>query len=84
MTNTPEIKNNEWINLNLAENKLIALFRELIAHPGFGELRADIKILRKGQKEVVVSCGKQYRFVLKPAGNPANRDKPAVNKIENI
>ncbi|MFH0887956.1 MAG: hypothetical protein V1871_01960 [Planctomycetota bacterium] len=51
----------------MVESKLITLFRELINHPGFGELRVDVKILRKGKKEVVLSSGKQYRFILKPA-----------------
>jgi len=49
----------------LAQAKLVALFRDLIDHPGFGELRVDIKILKKGDKEVVLSSGKQYRFVLR-------------------
>jgi hypothetical protein len=59
-------RNSGWVNLNLVQDKLITLFREILAHPGFGELRVDVKILRKEQKEVVFSCGKQYRFVLKP------------------
>ena len=55
----------EWLNLETVESKLVLLFRELIDHPGFGELRVEVKILKKGSKEVVLSSGKQYRFILK-------------------
>lgn len=49
------------------------LFDELIAHDGFGTLTVEIKLLRRGQKEVILHCGKQYRYVVdfKPAGTPA-------------
>lgn len=40
------------------------LYRELIAHDGFGELRVDVRILKRKQKEVIITCGKQYRFVV--------------------
>lgn len=44
--------------------RLLALFDELFAHEGFGALRVEMRILRRGQKEVILDCGKQYRFVL--------------------
>lgn len=44
--------------------KLNELYAEAIAHDGFAELRVEIRILRKGQKEVILHCGKQYRFVV--------------------
>lgn len=44
--------------------RLLALFDELFAHDGFGALRVEMRILRRGQKEVILDCGKQYRFVL--------------------
>lgn len=47
-----------------AKSRLIALFEELLQHEGYGSLRVEIRILRKGQKEVILDCGKQYRFVL--------------------
>jgi len=55
-----------WQNLEPAESKLMALFRELVNHSGFGELKVYVKILRKGKKEVLISSGKEYRFILKP------------------
>lgn len=44
--------------------RLVALYRELIAHDGFGELRLDVRILKRKQKEVIITCGKQYRYVV--------------------
>ena len=47
-----------------ALRKVHELYHVLLDHDGFGELRMDIRILKRGQKEVIVSCGKQYRFVV--------------------
>jgi len=47
-----------------AKARLLSLFEELLQHEGYGSLRVEIRILRKGQKEVILDCGKQYRFVL--------------------
>lgn len=44
--------------------RLSELYRELIAHDGFGELRVDVRILKRKQKEVIITCGKQYRYVV--------------------
>jgi hypothetical protein len=41
-----------------------ALFDELLAHDGFGSLTVEMRLLRRGQKEVILHCGKQYRYVL--------------------
>jgi hypothetical protein len=51
--------------------KLNELYREAFAHDGFAELKVEFRILRRGQKEVILHCGKQYRFVIdyRP-GNP--------------
>lgn len=43
---------------------LLALFDELFEHDGFGALHVEMRILRRGQKEVILDCGKQYRFVV--------------------
>jgi len=51
----------------VAESKLVALFRELVNHSGFAELRIEIRTLRQGEKrEVLLSAGRQYRFIIKP------------------
>ncbi|MCS6897154.1 MAG: hypothetical protein NZM29_04210 [Nitrospira sp.] len=43
---------------------LSALYDDLFAHDGFAEMRVEIRILRRGQKEVILHCGRQYRFVV--------------------
>ena len=40
------------------------LFDELVEHDGFGTLTIEVKLLRRGQKEVILHCGKQYRYVI--------------------
>lgn len=44
--------------------KLTDLYREAFLHDGFAELKVEIRILRRGQKEVILHCGKQYRYVI--------------------
>lgn len=44
--------------------KLLELYDEIFAHNGYGEIKLDMRILRRGQKEVIIHCGKQYRFVV--------------------
>lgn len=46
------------------KKKLLELLDELIAHDGFGSIRVDIRLLKRGQKEVIIDCGKQYRYVV--------------------
>lgn len=45
-------------------NQIIQLYCELFQHDGFGEIKVEMKILRRGQKEVIIHCGKQFRYVL--------------------
>lgn len=49
---------------NTAKDKLLELFDEVLTHDGFGEIRVEMKILKRKQKEVILHCGKQYRFVI--------------------
>ena len=44
--------------------KLNELYWNLFQHDGFGEVKIEMKLLRRGQKEVILHCGKQYRFVV--------------------
>lgn len=44
--------------------KINELYTGLLEHDGYGELRVEVKILKKGQKEVILHCGKQYRYVI--------------------
>jgi len=63
-------------DMNPALKKLGELFNGLLAHDGFGEIKVEMRILKRGQKEVILHCGKQYRFVLDvPGGTGANNQK---------
>jgi hypothetical protein len=44
--------------------KLVDLYETLFHHEGYGEMKVNMRFLRKGQKEVIISCGKEYRYVL--------------------
>jgi hypothetical protein len=46
------------------KNKLYELYEELLGHDGYGDLHLEVRILRRRQKEVIISCGKQYRYVV--------------------
>ena len=46
------------------KNRLNQLYDELFHHDGYGRIEVELKILRRGQKEVIVRCGKEYRFVI--------------------
>lgn len=41
-----------------------ATYREMMMHDGYGEMRIEVRILKRGQKEVIVHFGKQFRFVV--------------------
>jgi hypothetical protein len=43
--------------------KLIDLYHMLVCHNGFGEMSVDIRILKRGQKEVILRCGKQEEWL---------------------
>lgn len=44
--------------------KIADLYMEVFEHEGYGDLKIEMRILRRGQKEVIVHCGKQYRYVV--------------------
>jgi hypothetical protein len=46
------------------KKRIDALYNMLVEHDGYGEMHIDFKILKKGQKEVIIHCGKQYRYVV--------------------
>jgi len=46
------------------KSKLLELYDEVFRHNGYGEIEVDVRILKRGQKEVIIHCGKQYRFVV--------------------
>lgn len=46
------------------KSKLLELFDDVLVHDGYGEIKVEMKILKRQQKEVILHCGKQYRFVI--------------------
>ena len=44
--------------------KLGELYRDIFDHDGYGDMRIEVRILRRNQKEVIIHCGKQYRFIV--------------------
>lgn len=44
--------------------KIQTLYSELFFHDGFGELRIEMKFLKKRQKEIIIRCGKDFRYVV--------------------
>lgn len=54
-------------------SKISEVYNEIFEHDGFGEMTVAVKILKRGQKEVIIHCGKQYRFVI---------DYPSKNSYE--
>lgn len=44
--------------------RLLGLLDDVLAHDGYGSIGVDVRLLKRGQKEVILDCGKQYRFVV--------------------
>jgi hypothetical protein len=49
---------------NSVKEKLIEVFDEVFQHDGFGTFKVEMKILKRNQKEIIIHCGKQYRFTM--------------------
>jgi hypothetical protein len=66
------------MNANAREHVLQA-FDSLLAHDGFGELRVEFRLLKRGQKEVILHSAHQHRYVVDflPVVRPG-RKGPAV------
>lgn len=50
--------------VHLAHARLSELLDELLQHDGYGDLCVQVRILKRGQKEVLIQCGKHYRYVV--------------------
>ncbi len=55
--------------------RITDLYQMLFAHSGYGEMSIEIRFLRKHEKEVLIKCGKQYRFVV-PCACPSGEECP--------
>lgn len=45
-------------------NTLIALYQEIIAHDGYGDMEVSIRLLPGRKKEVRLRCGREYRYLI--------------------
>lgn len=53
------------------KDKLWTLYEELFLHDGYGELQLEMRTLKRGQKEIIISCGKQHRYIVNFPGDAA-------------
>lgn len=44
--------------------KIGELYELLYQHDGFGKMTVEMRILKRNQKEVIVRCGCEHRFVV--------------------
>ena len=47
-----------------AKEKLLNSFDYLLSHNGSGHLEVNTKILKRGQKEIVIQCSRSHRFIV--------------------
>ena len=47
-----------------AKMKLLNSFEYLLGHNGSGHLEVNTKILKRGQKEIIIQCSRCHRFVV--------------------
>ncbi len=64
---------------HMVKQRLCALYDEIFSHEGYGDLRVEVRLLRRQQKEVIIYCGKQYRYVVdyhnqNPSNTPSTLD----------
>jgi hypothetical protein len=45
-------------------DKIMELYTDLFLHDGFGKVVVEMRFLKRGQKEIIVSSGKEFRFVV--------------------
>jgi hypothetical protein len=56
--------------------KLLAVYDSLYRHNGVGEMPVEVRILKKQQKEIIIKCGKQFRYVVDWKNAPCAGDCP--------
>lgn len=45
-------------------SKIIDLYEDSFEHDGFSDIRVEMKVLKRGEKEIIIHCGKQYRYLV--------------------
>ena len=49
---------------NEVKKQILSLYDMLVVHEGYGEIKVNFKIVKKDRKEIIIHCGKQYRYVI--------------------
>ncbi len=62
-------------------DKIQELYREIFLHDGFGELKIEMKFLKKKQKEIIIRCGKDFRYVVDYDILPGSGGSPAPRGV---
>lgn len=44
--------------------QMLNLYTELYKHQGYGKMSVEMRFLKRGQKEILISCGKEYRYIV--------------------
>jgi len=58
------------------------LLDELVSHEGFGTLTVELRLLRRGQKEIILHCDKQYRYVIDFEPNEGRAPRRASRTVD--
>lgn len=64
MLNNQNVKENSLSKSIEVVNSLLDVFSDCLEHDGFADFNVQVKILKKGQKEIIIQYGRQYRFVI--------------------
>lgn len=57
-------------------DKIVSCFDDAFAHDGYADVTISLRIRRKGEKEIIVAYGKEWRFVLPCSGASAAPSPP--------
>ena len=56
------------------KEKMLQLYDDLFRHDGYGEMKVEMRFLKRSRKEIIIHCGKEYRFVVEYR-NPVDSHK---------
>ncbi len=57
---------------------MLEIFSDLKKHNGFGEFSVQVRILKRGQKEIIICCDKQYRYVIDDNEQVGDEGSPLI------
>ncbi len=65
-------------------NNFIALYQEILAHDGYGDIEVNIRLLPGKKREVRLRCGKEYRYlvVTSSSGNGQKRYRVIEERLD--